>query len=193
MKRGQPPDDAAPPTRARWPWWVALLASLVGLGLSIVLEQIHFRTHTDPGFHSFCAIDRTVNCDIVARSPYSVFFGVPVAAWGIFAYALATIWFRCGACSADAGSPPAAAWAWRSSTWRGAPCWAPSRPSWSRRSASCASPPTLVNVVLLRVHDAGRAPRGFLGHAGRAAARAARPSAGACSRYSRCSVAPSSR
>ena len=91
MKRAQPPDDAAPPTRARWPWWVALLASLVGLGLSIVLERIHFRTHTDPGFHSFCAIGRTVNCDIVSRSPYSVFFGVPVATWGIFAYALATI------------------------------------------------------------------------------------------------------
>lgn len=91
MKRAQPTDDAASPSRARWPWWVALLASLVGLGLSIVLAQIHFKTHTDPGFHSLCAIGRTVNCDMVARSPYSVFFGVPVATWGIFAYALSTI------------------------------------------------------------------------------------------------------
>jgi protein-disulfide isomerase/uncharacterized membrane protein len=91
MKQAQPLDEAAPPARARWPWWVALLASLVGLALSIVLEQIHFKTHTDPGFHSFCAIGRTVNCDIVARSPYAVFFGVPVAMWGIFAYAVAAM------------------------------------------------------------------------------------------------------
>jgi protein-disulfide isomerase len=89
MKRGQIPDDAAPP--ARWPWWLALLFCLAGLVLSILLEQIHFKLHTDPTFHSFCAIDRKVNCDIVARSPYAVLFGVPVAAWGIFGYTLATV------------------------------------------------------------------------------------------------------
>jgi len=90
--------DAAGPV-ARWPWWIALLACLVGLGLSILLEHIHVKIHTDPSFHSFCAIGRTVNCDIVARSPYSVFFGVPVAAWGIFAYAVAAVvclWGRRG-------------------------------------------------------------------------------------------------
>ncbi|MBN2574495.1 MAG: thioredoxin domain-containing protein [Deltaproteobacteria bacterium] len=90
MKREQTPDEAAPcPRFARWPWWVALLACLAGLWLSIVLEQIHFKIHTDPAFHSFCAIDRKVNCDLVSRSPYAVFFGVPLAAWGIFAYVLA--------------------------------------------------------------------------------------------------------
>jgi len=92
MERGQSPDLSAPPGHtARWPWWIALFLCLVGLWLSIVLEQIHFRIHTDPTFHSFCAIDRKVNCDIVAHSPYSVFFGVPVAAWGIFAYAVALL------------------------------------------------------------------------------------------------------
>jgi protein-disulfide isomerase len=89
MKPGQISDDAAPP--ARWPWWLALLFCLAGLGLSVLLEQLHFKVHTDPAFHSFCAIDRTVNCDIVARSPYAVLFGVPVAAWGIFGYALAAL------------------------------------------------------------------------------------------------------
>jgi protein-disulfide isomerase/uncharacterized membrane protein len=89
MDRGQTPDNAAPP--ARWPWWLALLFCLVGLVLSIVLEQIHFKLHTDPAFHSFCSIDRRVNCDIVARSSYAVLFGVPVAAWGIFGYALAAV------------------------------------------------------------------------------------------------------
>jgi protein-disulfide isomerase len=92
MHRGQSPEkNAAPAHYARWPWWLALLMCLVGLLLSILLEQIHFRIHTDPTFHSFCAIDRTVNCDIVAHSPYAVFFGVPVAAWGIFAYVLALL------------------------------------------------------------------------------------------------------
>ncbi len=90
MKRGEPSDEAAPPAR-RWPWWLALLACIAGLWLSIVLAQLHFKTHHDPTFHSFCAFDRTVNCDIVARSKYAVVFGVPVATWGIFAYAVAAL------------------------------------------------------------------------------------------------------
>ena len=98
MKKGQVADDAAPHDHAtRWPWWLALCFCLAGLGLSILLEQIHFKTHTDPAFHSFCAIDRTVNCDIVARSPYAVLCGVPVAAWGIFGYLLAAGVFLWGA------------------------------------------------------------------------------------------------
>jgi protein-disulfide isomerase len=92
MKQGSPSDEAAPPARAaRWPWVVALLCCVAGLWLSIVLEQIHVKIHHDPSFHSFCALDRKVNCDIVARSPYSVFFGVPLSAWGIFAYTVAAI------------------------------------------------------------------------------------------------------
>jgi protein-disulfide isomerase/uncharacterized membrane protein len=88
MKRGQITDDAVPPSR--WPWGVALLFCLAGLVLSILLEKLHFQLHNDPTFHSFCAIDRTVNCDIVARSRFAVLFGVPVAAWGIFGYAVAS-------------------------------------------------------------------------------------------------------
>ena len=80
MKQGEFSDDAAHP--AGWPWWLALLFSLAGLLLSVLLERIHINLHTDPNFHSFCAIDRTMNCDIVARSQYAVLFGVPVAAWG---------------------------------------------------------------------------------------------------------------
>jgi len=89
MERGEAPDNLAPP--ARWPWWLALLFCLAGLVLSILLERIHYQIHTDPNFHSFCAIGRTVNCDIVARSPYAVFLGVSVASWGIFGYALAAL------------------------------------------------------------------------------------------------------
>jgi protein-disulfide isomerase len=90
MKRGPSTDESVPPPHAaRWPYVVALLLGLTGLILSALLEQIHFKVHTDPGFHSFCSIDRTVNCDLVARSPYAVAFGVSVATWGMFGYALA--------------------------------------------------------------------------------------------------------
>jgi protein-disulfide isomerase len=91
MTREQASDDAAKAAAraAGWPWLFALLLCLAGLVLSILLEQIHYKTHTDPSFHSFCGIDRTVNCEIVARSPYSVLFGVPMASWGIFGYVLA--------------------------------------------------------------------------------------------------------
>ena len=86
MKHEKSPGDNA--TTARWPWWVALLCCLVGLSLSILLEKIHFKIHIDPSYHSFCSFDRRVNCDVVARSSYAVFLGLPVAAWGIFAYAM---------------------------------------------------------------------------------------------------------
>lgn len=76
---------------ARWPWWLALVLCLIGLWLSVLLEQIHFKIHTQPDFHSFCAIDRKVNCDIVARSSYAVLFGVPIASWGIFGYVVAGV------------------------------------------------------------------------------------------------------
>lgn len=92
MNKEQPADDTPTPGHAtRWPWWLTLFLCLAGLALSILLERIHFKAHTDPTFQSFCAIDRRVNCDIVARSRYAVLLGVPVATWGIFAYVVAAV------------------------------------------------------------------------------------------------------
>ncbi len=87
MKRSPFVDDDAPPLR--WPWWLSVVACAVGLTLSILLERIHIKIHSDPTFHSFCSVDRKVNCDIVARSSYAVFLGVPIAVWGIFGYVVA--------------------------------------------------------------------------------------------------------
>src|SRR6266540_6765200 len=84
MKRGRFVDDNAPPLR--WPWWLSAVLCAVGLTLSILLERIHVKIHGDPTFHSFCSVDRTMNCDIVARSAYAVLLGVPLAVWGIFGY-----------------------------------------------------------------------------------------------------------
>ena len=65
---------------------VMLFLSLLGLGLSIELTIIHYKTHTDPDFHSVCAVSDNVNCESVALSPYSVVAGLPVSIWGIAGY-----------------------------------------------------------------------------------------------------------
>jgi protein-disulfide isomerase len=61
---------------------------LTGVGVSIELTRIHVMTHTDPEFHSICAVSEGVNCETVALSPYSVFAGLPNSVWGIIGYAL---------------------------------------------------------------------------------------------------------
>ncbi len=68
--------------------WSLLLLSLLGLATAFELTRIHLWVHTAPDYRSFCAISETVNCDTVAESPYSVFLGVPVAAWGMLGYGI---------------------------------------------------------------------------------------------------------
>jgi len=78
--------DAAPRCKAIL---VALLAlSAIGFGVAVHLTRIHYFTHTDPAYHSMCAVSETVNCETVAESAYSVFLGLPVSCWGLLAYAL---------------------------------------------------------------------------------------------------------
>jgi protein-disulfide isomerase/uncharacterized membrane protein len=72
-------------------WWAILILSLAGLAISVALARIHFKVHTEAGFHSFCGRGSTFNCDNVARSPYSVLLGLPTAAWGIFGYLAAAV------------------------------------------------------------------------------------------------------
>jgi protein-disulfide isomerase/uncharacterized membrane protein len=67
----------------------ALLALAgVGMGVAVELTRIHYYTHTDPSFHSVCAINERVNCETVAQSPYSIFMGLPISVWGLLAYGL---------------------------------------------------------------------------------------------------------
>ena len=76
-------------TPHRWPLVVALVLCLAGIGITIQLTSIHYFTHTDPAYHSVCAIDEQINCETVAESPYSVFLGLPVSVWGMLVYAVA--------------------------------------------------------------------------------------------------------
>ena len=59
---------------------------LIGFFDSIYLLVSHYRNYVDMGYQSFCAISRAINCDTVSQSPYSIFLGVPVPAWGVLAY-----------------------------------------------------------------------------------------------------------
>ncbi|MBN2525226.1 MAG: thioredoxin domain-containing protein [Deltaproteobacteria bacterium] len=69
-----------------WPMWFVLLFCLLGIFVSVKLTQIHVSVHTDPEYHSICAVSEGVNCETVAFSPYSVFWGLPVSVWGIVGY-----------------------------------------------------------------------------------------------------------
>jgi len=70
---------------------VAILA-VCGIAVSSVSLQHHYATSKTP----YCDIGVTFNCDIVNRSQYSSFFGIPVALIGMLGYAalggLATVY-----------------------------------------------------------------------------------------------------
>lgn len=63
------------------------LATLVGLGfaieLCIVYYNANFAVNATP---SICAINESMDCDGVARTTYSQFFGVPLSLWGVILY-----------------------------------------------------------------------------------------------------------
>ncbi|MDY6791271.1 MAG: vitamin K epoxide reductase family protein [Thermodesulfobacteriota bacterium] len=66
-------------------WTVAALA-MAGVLDSIYLSISHYRVYTDIAYESFCAISRSINCDTVSQSPYSIFIGIPVPIWGVIGY-----------------------------------------------------------------------------------------------------------
>lgn len=63
-----------------------LALSCIGLFISIYLSISHYRVHTDIGYQSFCALTKSINCDTVSQSPYSVFWNLPIAVWGAAGY-----------------------------------------------------------------------------------------------------------
>ena len=67
---------------------MAALLALIGLIISIYLSISHYRVYTDASYESFCAISRSINCDTVSQSSYSVFLGLPVPVWGVIGYCL---------------------------------------------------------------------------------------------------------
>ena len=69
-------------------WIASLVVLLIGLVLSGELVRLHFEATSNPAYHSYCSVNETVSCDTVTRSKYSVVFGVSLAIWGVFGYAV---------------------------------------------------------------------------------------------------------
>ncbi len=65
---------------------LSVLLAAAGLLISIVLTFLHVQAYLDPGTASFCAVNAEFDCDAVALSPYSVFLGIPLAAWGVVGF-----------------------------------------------------------------------------------------------------------
>jgi protein-disulfide isomerase/uncharacterized membrane protein len=68
-------------------WRIAFLVlCTVGTCFSADLLRLHANVHTNPDYHSYCAMSERVNCDTVALSDYSVFLSLPVSMWGLLGY-----------------------------------------------------------------------------------------------------------
>jgi len=68
-------------------WRIAFLVlCTVGACFSADLLRLHANVHTNPDYHSYCAMSERVNCDTVALSDFSVFLNLPVALWGLLGY-----------------------------------------------------------------------------------------------------------
>ena len=65
---------------------IVLLFCLAGLVDAIYLSVSHYRVYTDIDYRSFCAISKSINCDTVSQSAYSIFLNVPIPVWGILGY-----------------------------------------------------------------------------------------------------------
>jgi protein-disulfide isomerase len=70
---------------------VALLLALAGVALSAVTLVIHQRVVAASGYTSFCNLGPVVNCDAVLGSRYGTLLGIPVAAWGLAAFAVGAV------------------------------------------------------------------------------------------------------
>ena len=66
--------------------WLTIVA-LIGLITSIKLTVIFYESNYNPyALNSFCTINSLIDCDGVAKTPHAVFFGVPLAIWGLVLY-----------------------------------------------------------------------------------------------------------
>jgi len=66
------------------PFWLAVLSSGIAAGLHFVLNQKHYVARFGLELEkSICDINSTFNCTESALSPFSEFFGIPLATFGI--------------------------------------------------------------------------------------------------------------
>jgi len=63
------------------------IVAIVGFLTSIKLTTIFYQSNYNPyAMNSFCSISEFIDCDGVAKTAHAVFFGIPLAIWGVFLY-----------------------------------------------------------------------------------------------------------
>ena len=62
---------------------LVLIGFIIALDLAYIYYEANFNQYALP---SFCSVSDFVDCDGVARTTESQFFGVPLAYWGMFLY-----------------------------------------------------------------------------------------------------------
>ena len=62
---------------------IALIGFITSIKLSIIYWDANFNPYA---LSSFCSINDLIDCDGVAKTAHSQFFGVPLAFWGLFLY-----------------------------------------------------------------------------------------------------------
>ena len=68
-------------------FWSILILIIIGIALCIELGMIFYKTNFLSFYEpSFCTVSELIDCDGVARTPYSVSMGVPNALWGLILY-----------------------------------------------------------------------------------------------------------
>ena len=62
---------------------VALIGFITTIKLAIIYYNANFNPYALP---SFCSVNSLIDCDGVAKTTESQFFGIPLAYWGLFLY-----------------------------------------------------------------------------------------------------------
>ena len=65
-----------------------LILAVLGLGVSVAIDQVHQRLALDATYTSFCNVSAGVNCDVVLSSPYALLFGVAVSRWAMLYFSI---------------------------------------------------------------------------------------------------------
>lgn len=66
---------------------ILTILALIGFLTSVKLSFIYMDANFNPyALSSFCSINDLIDCDGVAKTGHSQFFGVPLAFWGLFLY-----------------------------------------------------------------------------------------------------------
>lgn len=70
-----------------WKKWAIAGVALVGVITTIYLAVVYYKANFMVNAHaSFCSINDFIDCDSVAKTKDSQFFGIPLALWGMFLY-----------------------------------------------------------------------------------------------------------